>query len=130
MTLLALLLAAGSCEGCHAEQHAQWSASRHATAPSNPLFLASFELHRERRWCLTCHVPKAGAVGCTSCHLPGTAHGAKVDAAVCAGCHDFDVPKELHVAEGPMQNTWDEWRASPAARDGRTCASCHDHAAR
>ena len=130
MSVLALLLAAMPCEGCHTDQHAQWGASRHATAPANPLFAASFQRHRERRWCLTCHVPQGEAITCASCHLPSQPHGAKVDERLCATCHDFDVPKAFNVGEGPMQNTWDEWLGSEAAREGKGCASCHDHGAR
>lgn len=130
MIALALMLAAAPCEGCHAEQHAQWLRSRHATAAANPLYLASWEHHQQRRWCQGCHLPAADD-GCASCHLPGTEHGgARVEAKTCAKCHDFDVPEAFGVGKGPMQNTYDEWRTSKAAAAGRTCGSCHDHAAR
>ncbi|MBL8956666.1 MAG: hypothetical protein JNK82_38185 [Myxococcaceae bacterium] len=124
--LVTVVLAAGDCAGCHVEAHEAWARSRHASSGANPLYVASFEAHRKRQWCVSCHVP---AVTCTSCHLPTQAHGAKVSEQTCARCHDFDVPKMFGL-EGPMQNTVDEWRTSQAARDGKGCAGCHDHEAR
>jgi len=41
----------------------------------------------------------------------------------CAECHHFF--DDEGVAGKPLQNTWAEWRASPAAAAGRTCQSCH-----
>jgi hypothetical protein len=131
MAALALVLAASDCASCHEEAHVEWQRSRHATAAQNPLYLASFEKHGRKQWCVGCHAPKTeSAVGCTSCHLPEAGHQAKVDSRTCAKCHDFDVPKQFGVGEGPMQDTYDEWHASTAAREGKACASCHDHAAR
>ncbi len=129
MILLAyVLLATSDCAGCHAEAHEQWQRSRHATSATNPLFLASLEKNaRRQRWCASCHLPE---IGCTSCHVPQAAHGAKVSEQICARCHDFDVPQSRDAEPGPMQDTVDEWRASQAARDGKGCAACHDHAAR
>lgn len=41
----------------------------------------------------------------------------------CAVCHQF--PQERAVNGKPLENTFVEWRASPAARDGKSCQSCH-----
>lgn len=55
------------------------------------------------------------------------------DDAFCAPCHQFD---EGGLAPGGklLQNTYAEWRASPAARQPQTCQDCHmpggDHAMR
>jgi len=43
----------------------------------------------------------------------------------CGACHQF-APGEAPVVHGTtLQNTIEEWRASRAAREGRTCQSCH-----
>jgi len=125
LALAYAVLATSDCAGCHAAAHDAWSRSRHATSAANPLFLASLERHQNRqRWCASCHLP---AVTCTSCHLPAAGHGARVSEQTCARCHDFDVPQS---PQEPMQNTYDEWRASQAAQNGKGCSSCHDHASR
>jgi len=41
----------------------------------------------------------------------------------CAECHQFF--DDAGVGGKPIQNTWVEWRDSPAAAEGRTCQSCH-----
>jgi len=42
----------------------------------------------------------------------------------CKGCHQFEL--DGFALNGKLlQNTYDEWRASPQAREGKTCQSCH-----
>ena len=41
----------------------------------------------------------------------------------CAACHQFS--QEQAVNGKPLENTIIEWQASPAAREGKTCQSCH-----
>jgi hypothetical protein len=49
----------------------------------------------------------------------------------CAGCHQFDFPADLARERGleatnePMQDTYEEWRASHFAEDGVECQDCH-----
>jgi hypothetical protein len=86
-------------------------------------------------------VPLMAGVDCASCHLrahvrhgpraiPETPHGPVErhplyrDAAFCAPCHQFD-ETGLSVNGKPLENTYAEWLASPYARDGITCQSCH-----
>jgi hypothetical protein len=42
----------------------------------------------------------------------------------CASCHQF-APDGFAVNGKLLQNTFEEWRASPAAREGRQCQDCH-----
>jgi len=42
----------------------------------------------------------------------------------CASCHQF-APDGLALAGKPLENTYEEWRGSPAARRGLQCQSCH-----
>lgn len=43
----------------------------------------------------------------------------------CAGCHHFPVGTAPIVEGTTLQNTYEEWRNSRAAREGRTCQTCH-----
>lgn len=94
----------------------------------------------------------ADGVGCSSCHsrarqkfgpppLPTTIaplvarypapHGPvnprdffeSVD--FCAGCHQFSEGGAEAVHGAFLENTVEEWRASRAAREGKTCQTCH-----
>jgi hypothetical protein len=42
----------------------------------------------------------------------------------CASCHQF-APNGLTLNGKPLENTFEEWRASPAARRGQQCQDCH-----
>lgn len=94
------LHSAAACAGCHAEEHAAWAASQHATAWSDPRFQVSWRAW-PKGWCLECHLPDppqqaelspaglqlhrgdtlrgasaggpraAEGVGCAACHLRG-----------------------------------------------------------
>ncbi len=43
----------------------------------------------------------------------------------CAGCHQFAEGRAPRVNGAFLQNTVEEWRASRAAREGKTCQTCH-----
>ncbi|MCC7033523.1 MAG: hypothetical protein IT179_11895, partial [Acidobacteria bacterium] len=43
----------------------------------------------------------------------------------CAGCHQFAEGNAPKVNGAFLQNTIVEWRASRAAREGKTCQTCH-----
>jgi hypothetical protein len=43
----------------------------------------------------------------------------------CTGCHHFPPGTAPLVAGTTLQNTYEEWRSSRAAREGRTCQTCH-----
>ncbi|VFM95629.1 MAG: Cytochrome c554 and c-prime [Candidatus Kentron sp. G] len=46
------------------------------------------------------------------------------DSLFCAACHQFP-PNSLSLNGKPMENTYEEWRASPQARQGIGCQDCH-----
>lgn len=46
------------------------------------------------------------------------------DSRFCAVCHQFG-PEQLALNGKPIQNTYEEWKASAYGREGRTCQSCH-----
>lgn len=95
-----------ACRGCHPDQHAAWSANRHAAAMES-LVRTGYDWSPE---CIVCHVTGYGAaggyvsrdrsaalarVGCEACHGPGEALlggecrgvARRGDEAVCRGCH-------------------------------------------
>jgi len=115
-------LSASACSGCHADQHADWTASRHGHAWTNAIFQREYR-DRPLEWCVHCHAPlreqldevrRGGGpladegINCAACHLrdgrmvsrtraPGSPHDrvARADfggPAFCAGCHQFNFP--------------------------------------
>lgn len=116
---------AAYCRTCHPEQYQEWQTSLMANATTE----ASFE-HRSRQlaWmmppdrCVVCHsplvakgLPKEEAISCEVCHGPGRTE--TVSRMFCLACH-----------QGPggfVLTTGEEYGASPAAKQGKTCESCH-----
>ncbi len=45
------------------------------------------------------------------------------DSAFCSACHQF--PLDTAVNGKPIQNTYEEWKTSPQAKQGITCQTCH-----
>jgi hypothetical protein len=129
------------CERCHTEIAAEWRASAHREAWSDPVFLAAYAIE-PLAFCRACHAPEADlarlddparhlGVGCISCHSvddqeshrlasssASTTHPATTKQ--CDGCHQFDFPEPQDAL---MQSTVNEHAASPQ-RD-KPCASCH-----
>ncbi|MBP7779529.1 MAG: c-type cytochrome [Acidobacteria bacterium] len=58
-------------------------------------------------------------------HGPATAKEYFESVDFCAGCHQFSEGKAPLVHGTFLQNTVEEWRVSRAAREGRTCQTCH-----
>src|SRR5207245_2757406 len=78
--------------------------------------------------CGTCH-PTQFTDWKTTRHAralgPGVAGSrAFVRSEFCASCHQFG-SSGLTLNGKPLENTYEEWRASPAAREGRQCQDCH-----
>jgi hypothetical protein len=133
--------AANECMRCHAplaEQKALLAMDRgweHAPSTPPPRYVAP-DLHLQGLVCAACHVrrherfgppPRGGAGRARDPAMPHggfSAQPAFEDSRFCAACHQFP-------ASGPslngklLENTFEEWRASAAAKRGRTCQSCH-----
>ena len=128
---------ARACLVCHAPLAEQSPLTRTAAGLiANPAFDPA--LQREGVVCATCHVrghqrfgppPRPDAQGrrVPRAQLPhngATYTGAYERAEFCAACHQFG-PSGPSLNGKPLENTYEEWRGSPAARRGLTCQSCH-----
>lgn len=125
---------AATCEPCHAQEVAAWRSSRHGTAWTNDSFGVAWEETPARSWCKTCHTPVLAlaqeGVTCVVCHpQEGSHYTSRRDSEACATCHQFQGPalsRPFHQAGEPMQDTFEEWRASGVSE---SCHDCHlaDH---
>lgn len=86
--------------------------------------------------CASCHVrghrrfgPPERDTGAVGQSDPAGPHGGVFRTAdfqrseFCAACHQFSQDQAINGK--PLENTVAEWQASPAAREGKTCQSCH-----
>ena len=90
-------------------------------------------LHEQGLTCAACHVrknvrygppPMTPKPGNKSPHNGFVSTPAFEDGRFCATCHQFD--KDGYALNGkPLENTYAEWQASPYAKQGRQCQSCH-----
>lgn len=92
-------------------------------------------LHQQGLVCAACHVrqhvrygpppPKPAPVGKPSGpHNGFVSAPAFEDGRFCATCHQFGA--DGYALNGkPLENTYAEWLASPYARQGKQCQSCH-----
>lgn len=116
------------CLTCHAPLAEQ--------APGTPGFDATLQQHGVV--CAACHVrghrrfgPPRREDAAPTAMSPGTmSHGGATRMAAftvsqfCSVCHQF--ARDGHALNGkPLENTYAEWTASPAAARGRQCQDCH-----
>ncbi|HHI68667.1 MAG TPA: ATP-binding cassette domain-containing protein, partial [Planctomycetes bacterium] len=134
------------CRFCHPEVYKEWEESWHSKAWTDPEVRKLSNDFRNQA-CLSCHVPRPvletgldqrvlprttrlkEGVGCLTCHMDAqgrirgsrdvpTAPCSPVKSAalgtnpLCAPCHN-------------QHHTHDQWKASPAAKEGKTCNTCH-----
>ncbi|MHB1619935.1 MAG: multiheme c-type cytochrome [Sulfuricella sp.] len=126
---------ANDCLRCHAplaEQKALVALEQGwANAPTSPMpAYVSADLHRRGNTCASCHVRRHQRFGPPSQMRNPKLHGGFVaqqafrDSRFCAPCHQF--PAGARSLKGKLiENTYEEWRSSPAAREGSTCQTCH-----
>ncbi len=135
-----------SCLRCHAplaEQKALMALQQGWTnAPKTPApAYVSSDLHMQGLVCAACHVrrhqrygPPADTHGAQNAQNPApvthqphngfSAEQAFQDSRFCATCHQFP-PQGRSLAGKLVENTYEEWLASPAAKQGRACQNCH-----
>lgn len=118
------------CQTCHAPLAEQQP--RDASGEENPIYDRA--LREQGIVCAACHVrahqrfgpPRRPDLPPLATALPHGGFEARpefTESRFCAECHQFfDDPG---VNGKPIENTYAEWRDSPAAAEGRTCQSCH-----
>jgi len=134
---------AQECLNCHAPLQEQAASLQIETAepghprPNEGHGEASDALHEQGVICAACHVrrglwygpprradqppPDANAV---LPHDGWIAMPAFEDPRFCAACHQF--PDDGYALNGKLlENTYEEWKASPQAQAGLTCQGCH-----
>lgn len=127
---------AAACMQCHAPLAEQRQAFETARRNDQAHLPAGQGLAAAGNSCGGCHLrghrrfgPPQRDTGAVGQSDPSGPHGGVMRVAdfekseFCAGCHQF--PQNQAVNGKPLENTVVEWRASPAARDGKTCQSCH-----
>jgi hypothetical protein len=129
--------AARSCPSCHAPlaEQAEDVVGQEAVVP-NPAF--DPELRQQGLVCAGCHVrahrrfgpprrdggARVGAAGAGLPHDGFTASSAFLRSEFCASCHQFDA--DGFALNGKLlENTFEEWVRSPAAKRGLQCQDCH-----
>ena len=93
-------------------------------------------LHEEGLTCAACHMRgyqrygpprKDGSTPDAATRLPHdgwVSTAAFEDSRFCAACHQFK--QDEYALNGKLlENTYEEWKASRHAREGKTCQSCH-----
>lgn len=135
-----------SCLRCHAplaEQKAltalQYGWANAPKEPAPPY--VSSDLHQRGLVCAACHVRRHQRFGppvdtqnlqniqsatqaTRQSHNGFVAEQAFQDSRFCSTCHQFP-PQGRSLAGKLIENTYEEWRASPAAEKGLACQSCH-----
>ena len=128
---------ARSCLTCHAPLAEQ---SAEIEGPRGPASNAAFDagLQQQGLVCAACHVRQHQRFGpplrdgsparpVPPSKLPHngvTRSAAYLRSEFCSTCHQFE-PTELRLNCKLLQDTYAEWRASPAARRGLQCQDCH-----
>jgi hypothetical protein len=145
---------AAECGQCHSEIYAEWKASWHGQAMTDPLFLRLSDGLKQEE-CIRCHAPvplretenwetpiarsdrREDAVSCLTCHQAGGHVTGPFEglSGACRPVHDPDQtdPTKMCFACHNQHKTGEEWQAGPYApeastprrREARTCIECH-----
>jgi len=123
-----------ACIRCHAPLAEQ--ADSLVAAVSRPDARRGAGLHEQGLVCAACHVRgnrrfgparRDGSVPKPEDQLPHggwQANAAFADSRFCASCHQFEAD-DFALNGKLIENTYEEWRASPYAGEGKQCQSCH-----
>jgi hypothetical protein len=140
-----------TCKECHPKHFTQWSASMHAYASDDPVFLAMNRRGQRETggalgtFCVKCHAPMAVELGLTTgagfdpAKLPATARGV-----TCYFCHNIESVRDTHnnglaiahdqtmrgglsgpVSSPAHHSAYDRLMDSTVNKS-EMCGSCHD----
>jgi hypothetical protein len=144
---------AAECGKCHEEIYAEWKASYHGMAMSDPLFLKLSEDLRQEE-CVRCHAPvplreadfetplartdrREDAISCLSCHQSGGNVAGPFEGltGACRPIHDPAQQDVMKICFGchNQHKTGEEWLAGPYSPEitgtrqvpAKTCLDCH-----
>ena len=140
-----------TCNECHPRHYAQWSASMHAYASDDPVFVAMNRRGQRATggalgtFCVKCHAPMAVELGLTTgadfdpAKLPATARGV-----TCYFCHNIESVQDTHnnglvlahdqtmrgglpgPESSPAHHTAYDPRMDSTVNKSEICGSCHD----
>jgi hypothetical protein len=148
------LLDPENCKDCHPKQYEEWSASMHAYAGRDPVFLAmnkrmQEEAPQNKEFCVKCHAPMAlrenkitnfadlsdvpnhlKGVTCYFCHnavnVKEPHHNANIDLANDTTMRGaFGNPVADAAAHG-VQQMKSKWHTPSALESSQMCGTCHD----
>ena len=145
---------AAECGSCHQEIYAEWKASWHGQAMTDPLFLRLTDGLKQEE-CIRCHAPvplretenwetpiartdrREDAISCLTCHQAG-GHVTGPFEGLSGACRpvrdpDQQDPTKMCFACHNQHKTGEEWLAGPYAPDApaprrteaKTCLDCH-----
>ncbi|MET0794400.1 MAG: multiheme c-type cytochrome [Polyangiaceae bacterium] len=146
------LLDPEACRGCHAEYYAEWSASMHASASRDPVFLAMNRRGNEEtagalgNFCVNCHAPMAVLEGQTKNGLDLETLPNSLQGVTCYYCHnvarvrgthdnalelDSSVPNALRAgisdpAPNPHRAGYSTLLSGSQPESATLCGACHD----
>lgn len=129
------------CIRCHAplaEQANELSSALTDSARASSKSSKTPALHEQGLICAACHVraherfgpPRRDGSAPTASQRASFLHNGFIattafqDSRFCSACHQFQ-PGEFALNGKLLENTYDEWKASRHAREGRSCQSCH-----
>ncbi len=115
---------AAACGACHVDTHAEWLASAHARAFTDPVFQRALATRTRPDLCLPCHAPEPvlDRLG----QLPRTRTERRDEGVGCVACHQRGL-----VLHGPFGPTTDAHATAADPTFGRRssvalCVGCHD----
>jgi hypothetical protein len=139
------------CGDCHAEHYAEWSASMHAYASRDPVFLAMNRRGQEETdgalgsFCVNCHAPMAVREGETSDGLNLESVPDSLQGVGCYACHNVEAVEGDHnnplrlsddavlrgrlrdpVRGAPHDSEYSPLLAGDRVESAALCGACHD----
>ena len=146
------LLDPQSCQGCHADQFADWAGSMHAYSSKDPVFLAMNRRGQREtsgqlgKFCVNCHAPMAVHENATTDGLNLDQLPQKLHGITCFFCHSVESVEGTHddplklatdnVLRAAITDPFAQGRPHNAAysplldrnriESAQTCGACHD----
>lgn len=146
------LLNPETCKDCHPKHYTQWSASMHAYAGKDPVFLAMNKRGQEatgntlKDFCVNCHLPMAVRENAITDYTNLQAVPEHLQGVTCYFCHnatgvgpshvngDVNIAND-NVMRGPIRNAleptthkvaYSQYHDSGSDKSSELCGSCHD----